>query len=180
MLIAREKLNNNIVEYLLYMFHIEDIIRANHLNIKELERNVINSYKLPENQTIVLNKWYQNLIAQMIKDDARETGHMVQLKEIMFQLNDLHIELLNNPEEERYLEHYHLAKSVIHELKMKMGDPSLTEIEVCINGLYGFMLLRMKKQQITGETSDAIAIFSLLLRYLAKKYHEKKSRQVIF
>jgi hypothetical protein len=50
MIIAREKYRSNIVEYILYMYHIEELIRANHLNIEELEKNVISRYSLPQEQ----------------------------------------------------------------------------------------------------------------------------------
>ena len=179
MFIAQEKQNSNIIEYLLYMFHIEDVIRANHLNIVELEKKVIQQYKLSENQNLILENWYQQLILQMTKEGVEQIGHISFLKEIIYQLNDFHIELLNNPEEEQYLEYYQFAKPLINELKMKMNDPSLTEIEVCVNGLYGFMLLRLKKQEVTNETSDAIAVFTQLLRYLSTKYHGNKSQQLL-
>jgi flagellin-specific chaperone FliS len=178
MFVAQEKYNSNIVEYLLYMFHIEDVIRANHLSISELESKVIQQYKLPENQILLLKNWYKQLILQMTKDGVEQTGHISPLKEIIHQLNDLHIELLNSLEEEQYLEYYQFARPVINELKVKMNDPSLNEVEVCLNGLYGFMLLRMKKQEITNETLDAIAVFTQLLRFLSTKYHKNKSQQL--
>lgn len=172
MLVAQEKLKTNIIEYILYMFQIEDIIRTNHLNIEELERNVISKYTVSDAQKAEIKEWYQKLIRQMEKDDVIASGHTAPLKEIMYRINDLHISLLNNAEEERYLEHYQWAKPIIKELKEKMKDESLTEIEVCLNGLYGFMLLRMQGKEITTETSDAVGIFTQMLRYLSKKYHQ--------
>lgn len=172
MLVAQEKLKTNIIEYVLYMFQIEDIIRTHHLNIEELEKNVISKYTVSDAQKAEIKEWYLKLIHQMEKDDVVASGHAAPLKEIMHRINDLHIELLNKTDEERYLEHYQWAKPIIKELKEKMKDESLTEIEVCLNGLYGFMLLRMQGKEITTETSDAIGIFTQMLRYLSKKYHQ--------
>ena len=172
MLIAREKYTNNIVEYILYMYNIEDIIRANHLDMGMLESNVISKYNLPEDQMNELRKWYGNLIVQMTKEDIQGSGHLASLKELIFKLNDLHIQLLNTLTEERYLEHYQWASEFIQELKERMKSPDLTEIEVCINGLYGFMLLKMKHQNVSEETLQAMSVFSQLLRYLSKKYKE--------
>jgi len=172
MLIAREKYRDNIVEYILYMYHIEDLIRANHLDMDEMEKNVLSLYTLSPHQMNELKVWYQNIIDQMIKDEIRENGHLTSLKELIFKLNDLHIQLLNTSGEERYLEYYQWASGLIKELKEKMKSPDLTEIEVCINGLYGFVLLKMKKKVISEETSQAMAVFSQLLRYLSGKYNE--------
>jgi flagellin-specific chaperone FliS len=173
MFIAREKLKTNVVEYILYMFHIEDIIRSNFFKIDELEKNVIGKYQLSKDEINEVRAWYQYLIDRMEKEDIRETGHLSMLKELIFQLNDLHIQLLNTLEEERYIEYYRWAADYIKELKDKMKHEDLTEIEVCLNGLYGYMLLKMKGTPISDETSQAMSIFSQMLRYLSKKYHER-------
>ena len=41
MIIAREKRRNNIAEYVLYMWQIEDLIRANELDMQRLRATVI-------------------------------------------------------------------------------------------------------------------------------------------
>jgi hypothetical protein len=173
MLIAREKRKTNIVEYLLYMFHIEDIIRANHDNMEELEKNVITNFNLPDNQMEELRAWYKSLVDRMEKEDLTQTGHLSSLKELIFQLNDLHLQLLNSLQEERYIELYHWAADYIKELKEKMKSPELTEIEVCLNGLYGYMILKMKSVTISEETLQAMSVFSQMLRYLSQKYNEQ-------
>jgi hypothetical protein len=173
MFIAQEKYQSNISEYILYMFHIEDVIRACHLDIEEIEKTILPDYKLPADKAEQVKNWYQKLISQMKDDDLQQSGHIRQLKELLYELNDFHISLLNTLQEERYVEYYQWAKPIIQELKNKMKTPSLTEMEVCFDGLYGFMLLKMKHKEITSETSDAMSIFIQLLRYLSKKYKEK-------
>lgn len=173
MLVALEKLRTNIVEYLLYMFHIEDLIRAHHCNMEELEIKILPGYKLQPEQLDRVRNWYRGLIEQMEKDDVIVSGHITSLKEMMFKLNDTHIELLNKSDEEQYLELYKWAADAIRELKIKMKQEDLTEVEVCLNGLYGYMLMKMKKQEVTPETAQAMAVFSQLMRYLSRKYNER-------
>jgi len=173
MFIAREKFKSNIVEYILYMFNIEDVIRFNHFSISELEINIISKYNLPDNQLDEVRSWYQTLINQMEKEDIRESGHLSTLKELIFKLNDFHIQLLNTLEEEHYIEQYRWAAGYIKELKIKMNNAELTEIEVCLNGLYGFMLLKMKGTPISDETLQAMSVFSQMLRHLSQKYLER-------
>ncbi len=171
MFIAREKLKTNVVEYILYMYHIEDVIRANNFEVEKLESNVISKYSLPEKETNEVRTWYSDLIAQMDRDDVKEVGHIKAIQELILNLNDLHIQLINTLSESIYLEQYQIASPIIKELKNKMMHAELTEMEVCFNGLYGFMLLKMKGNAITQETTDAISVFSQLLRLLSKKYH---------
>lgn len=179
MLIAREKLKTNIIEYVLYMFHIEDMLRANHFDMDELEMNIISKYSLPGAQQNEVRDWYKDLVSQMDKEDIKTEGHLKVVKEKIFQLNDLHIQLLNTLEETQYLEQYQWASEFIKELKEKMGHDELTEIEVCFNGLYGFMLLKMKGSQVTEETQQAMAVFSQILKYLAKKYHAQRASDFV-
>ena len=44
MIIAKRKRKENIAEYLLYMWQIEDIIRANNLDIESIRKNVIDRF----------------------------------------------------------------------------------------------------------------------------------------
>ena len=62
MFIAREKLETNVVEYLLYMFHIEEVIRINKFSMNELEKSIISRYHLPAEQLEEVRNWYRGLI----------------------------------------------------------------------------------------------------------------------
>ena len=172
MLIAAEKYQSNLVEYILYMFHIEDVIRAHNFDITELENKVISKYNLPESKIAEVRKWYKKLVSEMEREDIKEIGHLSSLVELGHKLNDLHIQLLNTLEEDRYKELYHWASPHIKELKSKMNKPSLTEVEVCLNGLYALMLMKMKGREVSDQTSEAMSLFGQLLKYLSKKHFE--------
>ena len=65
MIIASQKKKENIAEYLLYMWQIEDIIRAYGLDIDQIQKHIINSYDLPEEQKKSMREWYESLIDMM-------------------------------------------------------------------------------------------------------------------
>ncbi len=46
MIVAREKRESNIVEYILYMWQVEDLIRAYQFDIESIKTNVIPQYNL--------------------------------------------------------------------------------------------------------------------------------------
>ena len=59
MFTASQKKKENIAEYLLYMWHIEDIIRANALDLEKIEENIIQKYKnLSDKEKNELKEWY--------------------------------------------------------------------------------------------------------------------------
>ena len=64
----------------------------------------------------------------------------------------------------------------ISELRKKMGNKEkITDMEVCLTALYGLLLMRLKKRQVSEDTEQVIKGFSVLLADLSvlfKKYEE--------
>lgn len=48
MIVAKQKRKENIAEYLLYMWQVEDLIRANQFDLDSIRRTVIAQYDQPE------------------------------------------------------------------------------------------------------------------------------------
>ena len=55
MKIAQQLRERNIAEYLIYMWQVEDLIRANQCNADIIEANIINQY--PEEKQRELREW---------------------------------------------------------------------------------------------------------------------------
>ena len=172
MIVAKELKKKNIIEYLLYMWHIEEIIRAHDFNFSEIDKKIIARYNQPEILDEIRN-WYRQLVNQMIDEDLQEGGHLRFLNEIMIELNDLHIDLINSIQEEKYAEFYKFSQPILRDLRKKTSKENITELEVCLNGLYGLMLLRMQGRPIAQETTEAINVISKMMSYLGTKYHQR-------
>lgn len=175
MIVAKELRKKNIVEYLLYMWHIEEIIRAHNFNFSEIERNVISKYNQPPEVISEIKSWYRKLVNQMIDEDLQEVGHMNYLNDIMDELNDLHIDLINSIQEEKYADFYRFSQPILRDLRKKSPKENVTEMELCLNGLYGVMLLRMQGKSIAPETIEAINVISRMMSYLGTQYHKRYS-----
>ena len=65
MLIANKKRKGNIAEYLLYMWQVEDLIRANGCDIDQVERNIIDRFNVDEKTHAQIKDWYESLIKMM-------------------------------------------------------------------------------------------------------------------
>ena len=174
MLIARQKRQENIAEYLLYMWQIEDIIRANQLDINLIKQNVIDKFDQPDEIKGEMTEWYEGLIGMMRLEGVSDEGHLQINKNVIVELTDLHLRLMKMPQESEYISSYYKTLPFIVELRSKSEDKTIPEIETCFSALYGFLLLRLQHKEISGETQAAISQISSFLRLLAFKYKEEK------
>ena len=170
MLVAKKLKEDNIAEYLLYMWQIEDLIRANNLDIDKIEESIIGKYDQPEEVKKDIKEWYENLIEMMRREDITEKGHLIINKNIISDLTDLHSRLIKSAEEVEYSETYYKTLPFIVELRAKSPDKNIPELETCFSALYGFLLMRLQQKEISGETQAAIAQISSLIRVLAQMY----------
>jgi len=174
MIVAKQKRKENIVEYLLYMWQIEDLIRANKFDIKSIERTVISQYKQPQKSIDEITEWYEQLIEMMRSENVMEVGHIQLNKNVIIQLTDLHLALLKMPKETLYGAMYYQALPFIVQLRSKAGGKEFPEVETCMNAIYGYLLLRMKGEKISEGTLEALKKISSFLAILAEKYKDEK------
>lgn len=170
MIIASQKRKENIAEYLLYMWQIEDIIRANDLDIEKIEKNVIDRYTLEPAQRKEMVEWYESLIDMMRREDVENSGHLQLNKNVIIQLAELHQALLKDPRFSEYTAEFYKTLPFIVELRSKAGDNKAGEIETCFNALYGMLMLRLQSKEITPETQNAIRQISKFIALLAHNF----------
>jgi hypothetical protein len=170
MQIAQQKKQNNIAEYILYMWQLEDIVRANKFDALALNKLLVEPLALDETNKKQIEGWYGDLIDKMKAQKLDVNGHLSELNELIAELQYLHESLLNVLNDKEYEKIYLSSKLNIDALKSKSGSTKQNDISVCLNGLYGLLLLRLKKQQISTETTEAMQSISKLIGYLASKY----------
>lgn len=172
MITASQKRKENIAEYLLYMWQIEDIIRANELDLAKIESTVIDKYPgLSPQQRKEMTEWYESLIDMMRREGVEKTGHLQLNKNVIIQLVELHQTLLKDPRFPDYTAEFYKALPYIVELRSKAGENKSGEIETCFNALYGMLMMRLSGKEITPATRDAIAAISRFIATLAKNFH---------
>lgn len=171
MIIASKKRKENIAEYLLYMWQIEDIIRANDLDIAKIEKNVIDRYDLPPEQRKQMVEWYESLIDMMRREEVQKRGHLQLNKNVIIQLVDLHEALLKDPRFPEYTALFYKTLPYIVELRAKSGDEKPGEIEACFNALYGMLMMRLQHREISPDTQNAITQITEFIRTLARNFH---------
>ncbi len=172
MIIAQEKRKTNIAEFILYMWQVEDLIRSSKFNFPHIDKIVISKFSLPDETLNEIRTWYTNLITLMIDENIQERGHMSFLTNLIRELNDLHLRLLHSADEKKYQQIYQKTSENIKSLKQKSPETYSSEIEVCLTGLYGYLMLRLQQSDISAETKAAMTSFSNLLAALSTRFRE--------
>lgn len=170
MIIASQKRKDNIAEYLLYMWQIEDLIRANGLDMDSITHNVIDRYGLDGSQRKDMTEWYESLIDMMRRENVVSGGHLQINRNVIISLADLHQRLLKDPDFPEYTAEFYKTLPFIVELRSKSGDNPAGEIETCFNALYGMLLLRLQHKEITPDTATALTQISRFIARLAHYY----------
>ncbi len=171
MIIASKKRKENIAEYILYMWQIEDLIRANGLDIDKIKKNVIDSFQLDDAQKEEMTQWYESLIDMMRREGVVEKGHLQINKNMLHQLVSLHQALLNDPEFPEYSAEFYRTLPYIVELRSKAGDAKVGEIETCFTALYGMLMMRLQKKELSEETLNALKQISKFISVLSRDFH---------
>ena len=176
MFIAQELRKRNIAEYLLYMWQVEDTIRAFDCSLSRIRREYIANFDYSDEQKEEETDWYGNLIKMMNEEGCREQGHL-QINKVTLQLlSELHAQLLASPKFPFYNTEYYKVLPFIVELRNRGSKKEEDEIETCLNLLYGVMMLRLQKKPITTNTEHAVKEVSTFIGMLSD-YHKKDKEE---
>lgn len=179
MFISQKLRKTNIAEYILYMWQVEDIIRAYNCDLTRIRKEYISRFELNEEQKEEMTDWYGNLI-RMIREEGKTAGGHIQINKIVVQqMTELHEMLLQSPKFPFYSSEYYKVLPFIVELRSK-GDKETGEIETCLNALYGVMLLRIQKKEISKSTENAVKEITTFLGMLSDYYKKDKEEGLKF
>lgn len=171
MFTASAKKKENIAEYLLYMWQIEDLIRAYGLDSDRIQSEIIDRYTgLTDDQKKELRDWYDSLIDMMRREGVEKSGHLQINRNVIIALDDLHRRLLASPRHPDYSAEYYKVLPLIVELRAKAGENVSGEIETLFNALYGVLLLKLQKKEVSDDTRRAVTDISRFLAVLARYY----------
>lgn len=171
MIIAQQKKKENIAEYLIYMWQVEDIIRAFQLDISQIQQYIIDKFEVDAETKSAIRTWYVELIDMMRIEGVKKTGHLQINKNVLAQLEELSHELLQSKKEIKYQQSFFKASQDLAEIGKKSNISLEKPIEIAFNFLYGVLTMRLKKQDITTPTLDSQKRIQEMISILAYKYH---------
>ena len=178
MFVSKQLKENNIAEYLLYMWQVEDLIRANGADIERIKQTLVLPARLDAEREAQLVEWYENLVEMMRLEGVLECGHLQINKNVVTLLTDLHLQLLKSTKYPFYNAAYYKALPFIVELRTQGENRNLSELENCFDALYGVLLLKLQKREISEGTLQATKAISQLLGLLSDYYKKDKAGEL--
>ncbi len=174
MYISKQLRDTNIAEYLIYMWQIEDQIRAAGLDLDKIKKSIIDKYDIDNKHKDELAQWYSNLIEMMRMENVAQCGHLQINKNVLANLVELNARLLASTKEPFYNAAYFKALPYIIELRQKSTGKNPADIEICFEALYGMLLLKLQKKEISEATQAAMKEITNLVSMLANYYNKEK------
>ena len=154
MILTMKSKKENIAEYILYLWQIEDYLRA-----------------FPEQA--YSNTELMELQEMMHMEGIVNGGHLQLAQNALRELEDLHDELVETEAPYRAVM-IHLQPT-LNVFKSKTDRPEMSDVEACLVLLYQVMLLRLQKKEISAETEVVVKDATQLLRFLSKTYYDHEA-----
>lgn len=145
---------DNIAEYILYLWQMEDYLRA-----------------FPQNAEATPE--LHELNEMMHREGLLEGGHLALANNALSELEDLHTQILN--EDAMYRAAIIRLQPSLNLLKAKTDRPTMSDIEACLVLLYQIMLLKLQKREISPETTSVQTQATQVLTFLSRTYHDDQA-----
>ena len=162
---------------MLYLWQVEDILRACNLDFDLVKRNYLAGFQWSEAERKENEQWYADLCEMMQREGLRSAGHLQIHQNLLSQLEELHRRLLASPDFPYYREMYYKVLPYIVEVRAKGAHPDASELEVCFDILYGLLMLRVQGKEISPETEAAAKDISTLLGQLSDYYFKEEAAE---
>ncbi len=178
MLIAEKLRKTNRAEYLLYMWQVEDLLRSYDCDAERVKTDYLSRFQADEPTREKLSVWYADLCTMMLGEGLREQGHLQINRNVLQEFEELHARLLKSGKFPYYREMYYRVLPYIVELRAKGRPTEETELQTCFEALYGVLMLRLKRVEISGETDKAMKDISAMLGQLSDYYNKEAAGEL--
>lgn len=168
MVLAEKKKQENLSEYIIYMYQTELLLRSVKLDFDKVKTGVVDSIPEGSADKHELAAWYANVIAQMQTEGLEKEGHLSYVQDEVQTLSDLSVHLLG--QNENYRQVFNDARPAIRESIISSEGLVNDPIQACINGVFGLLLSRMNGIAVDQEQLDKVEHFGNVLSYLSY-YH---------
>lgn len=143
---------DNIAEYILYLWQIEDYLRAFPAEAEKAEM-------------------LHDIMQMMHSENIMEGGHLQLAQNALSELEDLHNSL--SDEDAMYRAAIIRLQPSLNLLKAKTDRPTMSDMEACLTFMYQIMLLHLQKKEISAETEEVQKQVTQLLQFLSKTYKDQ-------
>ena len=180
MYIAQSKRKENIAEYILYLWQLEDLLRALQFSPEAVYSQLVQKQEhLSEQQKQQALVWYMELAGLLREEGKEQSGHLEHTMHLIADLDNLHHQLLTLPAGENYRRLYGAVAPELPGLKSKLGKPGMSDVELFFRALYAVMLYRIKGDRSKqGYIDDVIGLISPVVAELATMFRRIERGEV--
>ncbi len=175
---AKRLRHENIAEYILYIWQLEDLIRAMQFSPEAIYSQFVapRTQLSPQDQTSLL-EWYVQIAELLQKEEKEEKGHIEHTLHLIADLHNLHLQLMKVPVGARYRALYAQLEEVIPDLRAVIGG-AVSDTELCFRALYAAMLYRIKGEGAKTAVTDTLEYVSPVIAELAQVFRKAENGEV--
>lgn len=169
--IAQSKRKENIAEYILYLWQLEDLLRALQFSPEAIYSQLVAPRELPDDRKLVFLQWYMEIADLLRKEGKEQSGHLDHTLHLIGDLHNLHLQLLRNPVGEHYRATFARLKPELPKLRAMLRNDEMSDTEIEFRALYAAMLYRIKGDaKRDSAIGDTIELVSPAIGELAAMY----------
>lgn len=170
MLIAQQKRKQNIAEYILYLWQLEDLLRALQFSPEAIYSQLVAPTGADEEQKQTIFLWYMDIVGLLRKEGKEQSGHLDHTLHLIADMHNLNLQLLSLPVGERYRTLAAQLAPELPRLRTIIGKEEMSDTELCFRALYAAMLYRIRGKGGEHAIEDTIAVVSPVIAELASMY----------
>ncbi|MBQ2247744.1 MAG: DUF4924 family protein [Tidjanibacter sp.] len=179
MYIAQQKRRENIAEYILYLWQLEDLLRALRFSPEAIYTTLVEPNTCDEQQKQQIFMWYMSLVGLLKEEGKEQQGHLAHTLHLVGDVENLHLQLLQLPIGAHYRTLWAPLKEELPRLRIVIARDGIGDIELCFRALYAAMLYRIKGDESKqGAIEDVVSLISPVVASLADFYGKVERGEV--
>ena len=164
--IAQSRRRDNIAEYILYLWQLEDLLRALQFSPEAIWATLVAKREAQPEQQQAIFLWYMELCNLLREESKEEQGHLNHTLHLIADMHNLHLQLMHHPIGEHYRKTFAQLAPQLPQLRAMVKKEDISDTELAFRALYAAMLYRIKGG---GERAieDTLAVISPAIAELA-------------
>ena len=177
--IAQAKRKENIAEYILYLWQLEDLLRALQFSPEAIYSQMVAPREVADEQKHIYLLWYMDIVNLLRKEGKEQSGHLEHTLHLIGDVHNLHLQLMQNPVGEHYRKTFARLAPQLPQLRAMISRDDVSDTELAFRALYAAMLYRIKGDKKRAEAiSDTIELVSPVVAELAAMYGKVERGEV--
>ncbi len=174
--IAQQKRSENVAEYVIYIWQLEDLLRAMQFSPEAVFTALVAPRDASDKWKLAALEWYMDIADLLQKEGKEGSGHLDHTLHIIADVNDLHMTLMQQPAGKEYRELFASLAPELPRLREMLGK-DVSDIELAFRALYAAMLYRMKGEK-SAVADDVTALISPVIAHLAEIFHKVERGEI--